>query len=84
MKQLLGFLLLVGLALTYWQWLLALVVLVLIVKAAPIAWRELQDERAASAQRRAELTARADQQAAWFVAGDPRWVTGHYPPAVGG
>jgi hypothetical protein len=81
-KQLLGFLFLVGLVLAYWQWVLALVVLVAIVKAAPIAWRELQSEREKRAYRRAELSARADQQAAWFVAGDPRWVTGHYPPAV--
>jgi hypothetical protein len=81
-KGLFGVLLLVGFVAVYWQWLLAAVVLVLIVRAAPVAWREVQDERAAEERRRAELVARADEQHRWAMAGDDRGVYGQYIPAV--
>lgn len=81
MKELIGFLLLIGLVLAYWQWVLAAVVLVVIVKAAPVAWRELQDERTAGARRRAELAARADEQHGWALTGDERGLYGAHPPA---
>jgi hypothetical protein len=43
---------------------LAAILVVLIVRAAPVAWREWQDERAVSARRRAGLIARADEHRA--------------------
>jgi hypothetical protein len=82
MKGLLGFLLLVGFLVAYWQWILAAIVVVLILRAAPVAWREWQEERSVLARRRAELIARADQQHRWAMAGDERGVYGLYPPAA--
>lgn len=76
MKFFLGALLLVAFAVTYWQVTLAVVVVVLIIKVAPVAWREVQTGRATTARRRAELIARADQQDAWYLAGDPRGIYG--------
>lgn len=70
MKHLLATLLVVGLLLAYWQLFLAAAVIVAIVKAAPIAWRELQSERA-DRKRDAEQTAwRADAEDAMYVRGD--------------
>ncbi|MDT5082766.1 MAG: hypothetical protein QOJ80_7403 [Mycobacterium sp.] len=77
MRGLLGFLFLVGLVLAYWQWVLAAVIVVLVVKAAPVAWSEWQGERA----RLRALVARADQQHLWAMSGDPRGIHGEYPPA---
>lgn len=82
MKGLFGILLLVGIVLVYWQWVLAIIVVVLIVKAAPVAYREFQAERADAAQRYNELVARADQQHRWAMSGDARGVYGAFPPAV--
>jgi hypothetical protein len=70
MRGLLGFLFLVGLVLAYWQWVLAAVIVVLVVKAAPVAWSEWQGERA----RLRALVARADQQT---PVGDERRPTRH-------
>jgi hypothetical protein len=81
MKQLFGLLLLVGLLVAYWQWVLAFVVIVLAVKAAPIAWREMQAEQDADRRRLQDLIARADQQHQWSMNGDPRGMHGDYPPA---
>jgi hypothetical protein len=82
MKALLGFLLLVGFVGLYWKWILAAVVVVLILRAAPVAWREWQEERSVLARRRAELIARADQQHRWAMEGDERGFYGLYPPAA--
>jgi hypothetical protein len=82
MKGLLGLLLLIGFVVAYWQWVLAAVVVVLIIKAAPVAWREHQAARLAEARRRAELIARADQQHRWATEGDERGFYGLYPPAT--
>jgi hypothetical protein len=84
MKQLFGLLLLVGLVIAYWQWVLVAVVVVLAVKAAPVAWRELQAEQAADRRRVQGLIVRADQQHLWSMSGDPRGVHGDYPPAFEG
>jgi hypothetical protein len=81
MKQLFGLLLLVGLVLAYWQWVLALVVVILAVKAAPVAWREWQAEQGAERRRLQGFIARADQQHLWSMSGDPRGMHGDYPPA---
>jgi nitrate/nitrite transporter NarK len=81
MKGIVGLLLLVGFVVVYWQWVLAVVVLVLIVRAAPAAWREVETERADEERRQAEVVARADEQHRWAVAGDPRGTFGEYAPA---
>ena len=41
----------VGLVVAYWQWILAIIVVVLVVKAAPVAWRTLQAEQATDRRR---------------------------------
>jgi hypothetical protein len=84
MKQLFGLLLLVGVVLVYWQWILAIIVVVMIIKAAPVAWRELQAGQAAERERLQGLIARADQQHRWSMSGDPRGFHGDYPPAFEG
>jgi nitrate/nitrite transporter NarK len=84
MRGLVGLLFLVGLVVVYWKWAVAIAVVVLAVKAAPIAWRELQGERSAERARLRELIARADQQHLWEMSGDPRGVHGNYPPALRG
>jgi hypothetical protein len=82
MRALLGLLFLVGLVIAYWQWVLAAIVLVMIVKAAPVAYREWQADLAPERQRLRGLIARADQQHLWAMSGDPRGVHGNYPPAL--
>lgn len=80
MKALIGALFLIGLMLAYWQWVLAAVIVVLIVKAAPVAWSDLKSDQAAERARLRSLIARADQQHGWSMSGDPRGVHGDYPP----
>jgi hypothetical protein len=72
--------LLAGFVTTYWYW---VVVVVLIVKAAPVACWAHGAEREVSARRRAALAARADEQHVHVMEGDPRGVFGVYPPAMG-
>jgi hypothetical protein len=59
----------------------------IIIGVAAIAiWLARERRReAANARRRerAALSARADQQQAWRMAGDPRGFYGEYPPAQG-
>jgi nitrate/nitrite transporter NarK len=83
-ERLVGLLFLVGVVVVYWKWAVAIVVVVLAVMAASIAWRELQGERSAERARRRGLIARADQQHLWAMSGDPRGVHGNYPPALRG
>jgi hypothetical protein len=75
-KAFLGLLLLVGFVVVYWQWARAGLVLWAVVKAAPIAYRELQTERQDRRARAEGLRARADRQVRWWNEGDPRWLTG--------
>lgn len=75
-KAFVGLLLLVGFVCVYWQYAVALLILWAVVEAAPIAWRELQEERVGRRVRAEGLRTRADRQREWFETGDPRWVTG--------
>jgi hypothetical protein len=76
-----GTLLLVGFVLKYW-WLIALVVAaVAACKYAPEVWARHQAAVAAERRRLAAIAARADQQHAWVLAGDPR---GTYGPTFAG
>lgn len=84
--QLVGLLLLVGLIGAYWQWFLLAAVL---VWGVPWAREQghalvLAHRAAVAAERRrcAELCARADQQHAWAMAGDPRGTYGQWPPST--
>jgi uncharacterized membrane protein len=73
---------LVGLALYLWQWIVGAVILVVV---AVLVYHAVQVVRAANAERRAQraaIIARADQQQAWRLAGDPRGWYGDYPPAT--
>ncbi|MCW2628525.1 hypothetical protein [Mycobacterium sp.] len=74
--QFIGTLLLVGLMLKYW-WLIVLVaVVVILFRGAPGWWRRYQASVAAEERRLAAIAARADQQHAWTLAGDPRGTYG--------
>jgi hypothetical protein len=74
--QFIGTLLLVGLMLKYW-WVIAFIVCVVLVwKWAPGWWAAHQASVAAEERRVAEVAARADQQHAWVLAGDPRGTYG--------
>jgi hypothetical protein len=75
----LGSILVVGLIVVYWWAALALLIIYLVAKAAPVAYRELQSERATERQRLQGLIARADEQHWWASEGDPRGVYGAYP-----
>jgi hypothetical protein len=77
MKGLVGLLFLVGLVAVYWKWILAVAIIVLIVRAAPIAYQQWQADRSAERARLSGIIARADQQHAWAMAGDPRGTYGH-------
>jgi hypothetical protein len=80
--QLIGTLLLVGFMLKYW-WLIALVAAaVILYRRAPGWWAAHQASVAAEDERLAEVAARADQQHAWVLAGDPRGAYGDHPPAA--
>lgn len=82
MKQLIGFLLVVGLILVYWKWIVAIVVVVLIIRALPVALREWQAEQAARRARLDELVTRADREHAQVMAGDEQGIWGRFPPAI--
>jgi hypothetical protein len=74
--QLVGTLLLVGFMLKYW-WLIVLVVAaVIVVKHAPGWWAAHEAAVDAEERRLAGIAARADQQHAWVMAGDPRGTYG--------
>ncbi len=82
MGTLFGLLLVVGAVIHYFWWLVAAAVVVGAVwcgRVVHMAWRMTE---AAEARRRKAVSARADQQQAWRLAGDPRGLCGDYPPAV--
>jgi nitrate/nitrite transporter NarK len=53
-----------------------------VIKEWRLARVEAQAAAAAEAQRRDDIRARADQQHAWAMQGDPRGMFGEYPPAA--
>lgn len=74
--------LLVAYALGWLGWLVALAA---VYVAAYVGWWWYRQQRAAEAatqREHAAIAARADQQHAWVMAGDPRGVYGDYPPIV--
>jgi hypothetical protein len=76
LAQLSGTLLLLGFVLKYW-WVIALVLAVIAAwKYAPGIWARHQAAVAAEQRRLAAIAARADQQHAWIMAGDPRGTYG--------
>jgi hypothetical protein len=80
--QLIGTLLLVGFMLKYW-WIIVLVIaVVVVVKRGPGWWAAHQASVKVEQERVAGIAARADQQHAWVMAGDPRGAYGDYPPAA--
>ena len=82
MKQLLGVLLIVGFVGAYWGWILAAVVVAAVVVSGLHWWaNECEHVERLEAQRRA-VAARADQQHAWTMQGDPRGTYGRYTPAT--
>lgn len=81
MKQLVGFLLLIGFVALYWKWLVAIVVLVWIVNLARRGYRTARADAAEEALRCAQLVARADREHAQVMAGDERGIWGKFPPA---
>lgn len=84
MKAFVGLLLLVGFVCVYWKAVVVVCVVVAVVKAAPIAYRELQEERAGRRVRAEGLRTRADRQYQQVMFGDERGVYGMYPPAMRG
>ena len=76
MGQLFSALLLLGFVLHYFWWLAAAAAIVIAVKWAPRVWdRHRAAVDAWQAEQRA-IAARADQQHAWTLAGDPRGTYG--------
>jgi hypothetical protein len=53
---------------------------ILIVKAAPIAYREIQAQHATERERLRALIARGDRQHRQVMAGDERGICGDYAP----
>lgn len=60
---------------------LSVVAVYLIYRVIGPAVNRISDARAVRAAEQREIAARADQQHNWAMQGDPRGVTGHYPPA---
>lgn len=76
MIGLIGLLLLVGLVVAYWQWIVVAVVIAAVAGSAPAAYRGWQAERSAERAQLRELITRADQQHRWAISGDPRGTYG--------
>jgi hypothetical protein len=74
--QLIGVLFVVGLIIRYFWWIAAVVAVVAVVKRAPGWWAQYQAAQATERDRLATIVARADQQHAWVLAGDPRGTYG--------
>jgi nitrate/nitrite transporter NarK len=71
-------LLVIGLVIKFIWWIIGAAVLIAALYIARAIWRSQQARQDASARRRAELAARADQQHQWVMQGDER---GTYGPA---
>ena len=74
--QLIGVLFVVGLIIRYFWWIALVVAAVILYKRAPGWWAAHRAAAAAEHARLAEIIARADQQHAWTLAGDPRGTYG--------
>jgi hypothetical protein len=81
--QLIGVLFVVGLIIRYFWWIALVVVAVIAYKRAPVWWAQYQAAQAAERDRLAAIAARADQQHAWVLAGDPRGTYGAEIAVVG-
>lgn len=77
--KVIGPLLIAGLIVAYWWVALAVLLIYLVVKAAPVAYRELKADQAAERQYLQGLIARADLQHRQASEGDVRGVYGLYP-----
>ena len=71
LAQFIGVLLLVGFVGAYFWWIVTAVTVAGLAWLAVRGYRAAQAEAARDARRRAALVARADQQHAWMMAGDP-------------
>ena len=71
--QLVATLVIVGLVCKFW-WLIA--IMLVLVAYLPRVWARHQAAVAAERRRFAAIVARADQQHAWVLAGDPRGTLG--------
>jgi hypothetical protein len=81
MGQPFSLLLLVGFVGAYFKWLAAAIAAWLAYRWGRAAWaRHCADADAWATEQRA-ITARADRQHAWVLAGDERGTYGRYPPA---
>jgi hypothetical protein len=78
--QLIGVLFVVGLIVRYFWWIVLVVAAVIVCKRAPGWWAAHQSAVAAEQRRLAGIIARADQQHAWTLAGDPRGTYGTKGP----
>jgi hypothetical protein len=74
--QLIGTLLLVGFLIKYWLLVALVLAAVAVWKFGPGWWAAHQAAVAAERDRVAGIAARADQQHAWVLAGDPRGTYG--------
>jgi hypothetical protein len=74
--QLVGVLFVVGLIIRYFWWLAAVVAVVAVVKRTPSWWARHQAAVDAWKAEQRAIAARADQQHAWTLAGDPRGTYG--------
>jgi hypothetical protein len=74
--QLIGILFVVGLIIRYFWWIALVVAAVILYRRAPVWWARYEAAQAAERDRLAAIAARADQQHAWVMAGDPRGTYG--------
>ena len=77
-----GLLLIVGVVMHYFWWIVAAVIAVVVWYYWRVFNLACRMHATAQASWRNEVRARADQQHAWRLAGDPRGLYGDYPPAV--
>jgi hypothetical protein len=76
MARLIGVVLVVGFVLHYFGWIAAAAAVVIAVKSAPELWARHQAAADAWQAEQRAIAARADQQHAWALAGDPRGTYG--------
>jgi hypothetical protein len=74
--QLIGVLFVVGLIIRYFWWIALVAAAVIVCKRAPGWWAAHEAAVEAELRRLAAIAARADQQHAWVMAGDPRGTYG--------